>query len=164
MRSILTIVLVAVCAFTFVAPANAAPLATYDPGTGGVTFSDVSAIVGLRINSLGTPLVSGQATDLGGAAVPPFGVVNDQAPNFIEWGSLIGLNFASAFAGNVFPLGLFQTPEVDGGLQFLYRTSAAPTVDVTGQIVGGLAIPEPGTIALAGLGLVGLLASRRRAC
>ncbi len=110
-------------------------VAKYDNTTGGITFEGVTDLVGLRINSPLAQLVGpGNATDLNGAAAGAFGVVNDQAPNFIEWGNLIGMTFASEAAGNIFPTGLAQTA-LDNDFEFLFRTVAAPTVDVTGMIM-----------------------------
>ena len=154
-------VMLALSAVFLVNSASAALVATYDPANGEVTFSDVSALVGLRINASDASLIGGQATNLNGAASGGFGVVNDSAPNFIEWGNLIGMNFASASAGLILPANLTQDA-LDANLAAISRTQAAPTTDAPFPIVGGLAIPEPGTIVLAFLGVSGVLCSRRR--
>ncbi len=152
--SINAFALVALFAFSSVAVAQ--PVATYDPATGGITFTAVDSLVGLRINANAT-LPDSTPTDLDGAAAGNFGVVNGQ-PTFVEWGNLIGMTFNSAFGGNVLPTGLDQ-PGLDSGFVFLYRTSTAPGVDETGQLV---AVPEPSSLMLAGLGLVGFISRRRR--
>lgn len=130
---------------------------------GGVTFRSVVDVVGLRINArAGGILVGGNATDLGGAASGNFGVVNDQAPNFIEWGNLLGMTFDSEFAGAVLPSGLNQG-DLDANFEFLYRTASKPGVDQIGHLcLLDLCIPEPTAIALASLGMLGLSCTRRR--
>ena len=158
MRNIFTAAVVLVALVAFTAVSNAETLARYDIATGSITFEDVTSLVGLRINSSDASLIGGQATDLDGAAAGSFGVVNDQAPNFYEWGNLLGMTFTSSVAGNIFPTGLVQS-DLDTNYVFKYRTSAAPTVDVFGPIVG---VPEPTTLGLAGLGLIGFVARRRR--
>ena len=154
-----------VFALAFVSCANAEVMATYDPATGDVSFSDVSAMVGLRINSLDGSLIAGEITDLGGAASGPFAVVNDQAPAFVEWGNLLGMSFANASGGAILPLGLKETVAGTGqneNYQVLARSSAAPTVDIPVVMTGFLPVPEPVSLALVGLGIVGLAAVRRR--
>ena len=155
-------VMLALSAVFLVNSASAALVATYDPANGEVTFSDVSALVGLRINASDASLIGGQATNLDGAASGFFGVVNDSAPNFIEWGNLTGMTFASSSAGLILPANLTQAA-IDTNLVAISRTQAAPTTDAPFPIQGGLAgIPEPGTIVLAFLGVSGVLCSRRR--
>ncbi len=156
-------VMLALSAVFLVNSASAALVATYDPANGEVTFSDVSALVGLRINASDASLIDGAATNLDGAASGFFGVVNDSAPNFIEWGNLTGMTFASSSAGLILPANLTQVA-IDTNLVALSRAITAPNTDVAFPIVGGLAggIPEPGTIVLAFLGVSGVLCSRRR--
>ncbi len=133
----------------------AVTVAKYNSTTGGITFEDVNTLIGLRLNSSLGELIVGQATDLGGAAgCAIFCVVNDQAPDLIEWGNLLGMTFVSEFAGNVFPSGLSQS-NLDNQFEFLY-TGALIT---EGKI---LLVPEPSTLILAGLSLVSVFASRRR--
>ncbi|HCK42630.1 MAG TPA: hypothetical protein DHW22_13475 [Planctomycetaceae bacterium] len=156
-------VMLALSAVFLVNSASAALVATYDPANGEVTFSDVSALVGLRINASDASLIEGAATNLDGAASGFFGVVNDSAPNFIEWGNLTGMTFADEFSGNIFPTGLLQT-QIDAAYEAVFRSSAAPTVDVSFAITGGLGttVPEPTTMVMAGLGIIGLVSRRRR--
>lgn len=162
MRNLKTFALALAVMFTAVSFAVAqGPIGEYDSATGALTFKDVADLVGLRINSSTGALVGGNVTDLGGAAAGNFGVVNDQSPNFIEWGNLLGMTFDSADAGVFIESGKDQA-YLDANFEFLYRTSADPGTDQTGTLRGGDVIPEPTSVALIGLGLMGLVAARRR--
>ncbi len=62
---------------------------------------------------------------------------------------------------NVFSLTPTQVTQVESGLAYInIHTGFAPGGEIRGQIS---AVPEPGTLGLLGIGLVGLGAGRRRA-
>ncbi|MCH2596915.1 MAG: PEP-CTERM sorting domain-containing protein [Pirellulales bacterium] len=67
------------------------------------------------------------------------------------------MTFGDEFSGNIFPTGLLQT-QIDAAYEAVSRSSAAPTVDVSFAITGGLGttVPEPTTMVMAGLGIIGL--------
>ncbi len=163
MRNLFLTAILATVALSFSVNSSFGQTGVYDPATGAINFMNVTDLVGLRINANDASLIGGQATDLGGAAAGGFGVVNDQAPNFIEWGNLTGMTFADEFSGNIFPTGLLQT-QIDAAYEAVFRSSAAPTVDVSFAITGGLGttVPEPTTMVMAGLGIIGLVSRRRR--
>lgn len=158
MRTFITAAFAFVALAVLTTAANAQPVGTIFLN-GDLVFTDVNDLVGLRINSSDASLVGGNATDLDGAATGNFGVVNDQAPNFIEWGNLLGMTFVESLAGNVFPAGLPNQAAVDTNYEFLYRTSADPQTDIVGVLQ---LVPEPTTLGIAGLGMIALVTRRRR--
>lgn len=123
--------ILSVAAVSFAATAQAGVIGNYTSATGGVSFSYDDSdgnLAGIRVNA--SDLVAGQATDLGGTITGALSVINDQAPNFIEWGNLVGFTFTDADAGAILPSGL-----AEGDLsnyELLFRSLAAPTVDITG--------------------------------
>lgn len=123
--------------------ASAQLTAIYDYETGGITFNDESPpivpgipqrnLAGIRLNSASSLLLGSEATDLDGAITGPLSVINDQAPNFIEWGNLLGFTVEDAFAGNLLPPGLSQA-QLDADFELIYRQLDSPTAERFGSI------------------------------
>lgn len=136
--------------------AQAGLMGNYSSQTGSLDFAYDGAegnLAGIRLNSSSAGLVGGEASDLGGAIVGPLSVINDQAPNFIEWGNLVGFNFDSRAAGGVIPAGLSQG-DLDAGFELLFRSLSAPTTNIAGALVctdcvtGITPTPAPGGLDL----------------
>ncbi len=127
--------------------ANAVPTATYDPATGNISWSDIGdPTVVLLLISEGGNLLNGN--DFGG------GVDNGDVPNAITWFSLPPIAVDGALpAGNIVNPG---TDIGDLSVQFFESLTGG---SAPGEV---RAIPEPGSIALASMGLIGLVALRRR--
>lgn len=156
----LTIATVAVTALFLAAnQAVAGLMGTYDSGSGALSFTYDNSdgnLAGIRLNSSAAGLVSGQATDLDGTITGALSVINDQAPNFIEWGNLVGFTFgADVAAGAVLPTGLSQS-DLDSDYELLFRSLSAPTVNIAGILTladgGGLTPnPAPGALDLGAI-------------
>jgi hypothetical protein len=145
--------ILAVALLTSAPMAKAAPIAQYNPATGGIYFSGVT----------GSSLV-----DLASLATPPLILANAVGPNpaalsvgtgGIVWRSTApssNVSFgADFFGGNVVPIGTSA-----GQLSFRYLTTGDRS-PVPGQVVE---IPEPTGVAIAGSGLlvaIGLVRRRR---
>lgn len=118
--------------------ASAALIGNYDPALGSLTFSYDGAegtLAGIRLNSSVGGLIAGQATNLEGSISGPLSVINDQAPNFIEWGNLLGINFEEVSAGRVMQPGI-DAFRLDQQFELIYRSLSRPTVDIRAQLYG----------------------------
>lgn len=120
--------------------------AIYDRNDGGVTLihgSENESMAGINVSSGGELKLEGQLRlpFLQGVDLCGLCVVNDQAPRFDEWGTLIGISFDEQLVGKVLPTGLDQQTLRDD-LKLKYVTLAAPTTDRFGKF---FVIPEPAT-------------------
>jgi len=125
--------------------------AVYDFQTGNIVFNNISGDLALTILAPEADFLKGNATNLGGAAFSTNTAMNGS----ISWTNFIGINGTGLDAGNII------VPMTDPSLlSFLRLVSLSNSVSGTIQTIN--MIPEPTTLALAGLGLCGLLATRRR--
>lgn len=128
-----SIALVSAAGVGFLTTAHAqVPIASYDSETGAVIFTQVEEIVSLRLDSPNQWLINGEITDLDGHATGNFGVVNDSAPDFVEWGNLLGMNFEYSIAGNILPPSL-EFEQVLDEIAFTYSPSSRPSAEILGH-------------------------------
>ena len=153
MRKILALI----AAVTVVAAANVAsavPTAYYNPANGSIFLSNDTGAA-LAVANLKSP--SGKFT---GEALAIPGTTNDfgDKPNFLVY---FGLPTTTSEPSSWAKVGAaVQGGGPVGDIAFSYFTSFAPgQVEQTGLVVE---IPEPATIAMGGLGLVGIVAASRR--
>lgn len=130
-------------------------VAVYDPATGNVVLNSLSNVGGIQADGSGVP--NGTANALGGFVTP--------ATDSVSWLFFSPLNGDGHNLGNIFPLSLPQT-DFDGGAYSvgLVITGSGISTPTSIPITGGLTdvIPEPATYLLAGIGMLGLAAVRRR--
>ena len=162
MRNIITVAFACVALALIASAASAEMISYYNPGTGAVTFDNgVEPYFGIRIDSNdGSLIFANGDKSLGGYNTGTFASLGGDA-NFMEWGNLTGFtlpNPGSALAGMIMPAGLTQL-----NLDSTYTVKAVTLANTGAQVPIDLrAIPEPTTLGLAGLGLIGLVVRRRR--
>ena len=111
-------------------------------------FYDFDAAVGNDESTHGTISFPGSAI------TSPGGVAQN------SWN--LGMDFlATAAAGIVPPAGMFN-PNASGQYTFALVAYNASTLQEIGRSAIAVNVPEPGTVALAGLALLGLAVARRR--
>ncbi|MBA3481647.1 MAG: hypothetical protein H0T51_07515 [Pirellulales bacterium] len=141
-------ILTALALFGWAHTAEAAPIAQYNPSTGGIYFS------GITNSSLLELYKSGPEPLIFANAIGPN--PNHPQAGIIQWRSTVQLDTSFAmdfFAGSVVPPG---TTASQLGFAYLITGNRSP---VTGQVVQ---IPEPTGVALAGSCLVWFGLLRRR--
>ena len=151
MRKIVAFAAVAMLSFASVA--QAATTLTYDPATGNLKFNnDVGS-------SLGVVNLESPAGNFIGT--PGGGFSNDELPNFTTgFGVPTGLtNIGNVYKPNVAEAAFRADIKAS---YFVIFASGQPQVFLTDNQIIYNAIPEPATVGLAGLGLIGL-AFRRKA-
>jgi len=149
MRKILALAVVA-SVMGFAGVASAAPKAVYDMATGNVKFVNDSGAAlanATLISTAGTFKAAADLLDI------PTAVKDDSELPFAY--TYLGLPNGESNTGNIVTPG---TALAD--LHFEYRTTSLLTPIIQGTVE--LAVPEPATLAMAGLGLVGVVAAARR--
>ena len=154
-------ILLSVCAVVLVGAvaSNAnAQVATYDADTGEVVFSGFDAIAGMRLFSESGAFTPGAGNDLGFA-------LTEMTAGLYSW-----LDFGNTFSGDDFNAGAIAPAGWDeatalADLRFDFKQGGFTSPDTPGTVrwKGTTVItPEPGTVVLAGLSLIGLGLVRRR--
>lgn len=154
MRNLLIALTVSAITAVAAQTANAQAQGIYDPDTGDLVISGFSNLGGLRLAGPGVPANSPDA--LGGFA-------DESIPGEVSWLFFAPKN-ETLGVGPLLPTDLFQSQFDQDEYQAFWVETGAGGNQVPIAITGGLTevIPEPGTIALAGLGLIGLGLVRRR--
>lgn len=152
MRKILALMMVVSVAFA-ASSSLAAPTLTYNSTTGVVKFNNDTAA------ALPAALLKSATSALGAAAgvLPIAGAVLDTGdlPDILTYLNLPVGSFSA---------GVAVTPGTPiGDLTFEFYEVSLTTPVKFGQIVPDVVIPEPATVGLAGMGLIGLAFRRRRA-
>lgn len=141
-------------AFSAVAQmASAQGTAVYDPATGNIRLMGVSGVGGIQ--------VKGPSLDLDPAPDALGGFVDSSIAGEISW-LFFTPKAGEVDLGNLFPTQLFQTDIDASYFAGVVIAGSGNEVPVGLPISGGLNIPEPATFAMAGLGMIGFLAVRRR--
>jgi len=143
------ILLVAVVLVSFVGTTNA-QVAVYDYQTGSIVFNDLTGEIGLSIFAPEDRLNKGSASDLTGGT-PAADVGLDGS---ITWANFGGYNGSGIEAGNIIVPGT-DPNLITFELQLDFFSRGPGTVEVVN-------IPEPTSLILGGLGLIGFVAARRR--
>jgi hypothetical protein len=150
MRKIVATVF-AVCAMGWAGVASAAPKATYNPATGNVVFSNDSGATlpaAYLLSASGNLADAANLLDIPGAVADP--------GDFPLGYTYLNLPVGTHNTGNTVKPG---TPLAD--LSFAYYVGALTNPVTQGTVELSAVIPEPATLAMAGLGLIGLVAVRR---
>lgn len=145
----------ALATLSLIGSAAVANAATMRVGaTGEVTFEDLANPIGLTVRS-----ANGYLNAAGGVNI---GDIFDVAlaPNALAWSKFSGFGTGPLNAGTIVNVaGLTQT-QLESDLTFEISPAFGAPI-VTGDVVVEL-IPEPATIALGGLAMVGVAAVARR--
>ena len=153
MRNKLFAVAFAVAVFGIGEIASAAVTkAWYDPATGNVTIRDIEA--GKLIGGI---QVKGANLDIDPAPDALGGFVDTSISGEISW-LFFTPKTADTNLGNVFPTGLTKSA-LDSGYFAGLVVQGSGNPDPVGV---PFAVPEPASIAMAGLAMIGCLAARRR--
>ena len=151
MRKILAIAVVAVMGLTSVA--SAAPKAIYNPATGNVVFVNDTAAAFPAAYLLSA---SSALTTDGSKLMDIPGATKDNADLPMGY-TYLNLPVGTFNTGNMVTPG---TALAD--LTFQYYEVSLTTPVKTGTVELAVNIPEPTTLAMAGLGLIGVVAAARR--
>jgi hypothetical protein len=142
----------AIAVFAFAQNVQAQESVMYDPATGAVTFMALENAGALQLGGPGVP-----ATD-----PDPAGGLVEVNGEMVTWAFLLGSKNGDLPAGELLPAGLFQD-QLDGDYIAGVVITGSGNPDMRPiPFTGGLIIPEPTTLLLAGLGMIGLVAMRRR--
>lgn len=133
------------------ASAFAVPTATYNPATGNIKLSnDTGANLSNIFLQSTAGTITGQPSAVAGSTLD-----NGDVP--------VALTYL-VFPVGEFDLGNIITPGTDkSDLSLAYFRQFGVTPQETGAVVLAPAVPEPATVGLAGMALIGLGSRRRRA-
>lgn len=128
--------------------ASAAPKAIYDPATGNVKFDGFDNVFSARFFSTSGALKPNLGADLGFA-------LTEKTATLYSWLTFgPGITNASLNVGDIVTPG---TPLADLSFDYAAGSLTAPITPGVIELV-----PEPATFAMAGIGLIGCVAARRR--
>jgi hypothetical protein len=154
MRNTLIAVVFAVIASVVAQSASAQGTAVYDPATGNIKLTGVAGVGGIQ--------VKGPNLDLDPAPDALGGFVDTGISGEISW-LFFTPKAGEVGLGNLFPTQLRQNVLDSSYFAGVVIAGSGVETPVGLQITGGLpAIPEPASIAMASLGVIGFLAMRRR--
>lgn len=142
---------VAVCVAANQASAQA-PICEYNPFTGQIVFKNLNNVFAMRLFSTSGALVGGSTGNELGFSL------TERTPTLYSWLTFgPGVTSPEANAGNIVTAQGALLPDTDYSFDYVVGT-------FSGDITPGdfVRIPEPSTMALAGLGVVGAVAIRRR--
>jgi hypothetical protein len=130
---------------------QAVPTVWYNAVTGNVEFqNDTANPLAVAYITSGSGKLSGTPLDIPGAETDP-----GDLPSALTYLNLPAGKFS---AGNVVEPGTLIT---DIGFKY-FATFGAGAQEQTGLVLPSVVIPEPATLAMAGMGLIGFIAVRRR--
>jgi hypothetical protein len=134
----------------FSAVAQAAPKAVYNPSTGNVMF----------VNDSGSALPAAYLQSASGALAASSSLLEIPGAVKDDADFPMGYTYLNLPAGE-FNTGNTVTPGTAlADLSFGYYVGSLTTQPLVGVVE--IAVPEPATIAMAGMGLIGVVAARRR--
>lgn len=151
MRKIYALVAAVVVA-GLAANAVAAPMAVYDPASGGISLNEVANVGGISLK--GPNLRTNPAPDALG------GFVDTSIAGEISWLFFVPKN-GNVPLGNLLPAGLLQSTLASQYFAGVVIQGSGVADPQALPLTGGI-IPEPGTFAMAGLALVGVVGAARR--
>ncbi len=128
----------------------AQPVANYDAASGNISFDGFAGVSSVRLFSAGGNLIPNVGEALGFS-------LTEKTATLYSW-----LDFGAGITGEGLSAGNIVTPGTAlSDLLFDYKIGlSGPLTD--GAIVATDVVPEPTTLALAGLSMIGFVATRRR--
>ena len=130
--------------------ANAQPVATYDFATGEIIFDQFDGVTAVRLFSDAGNLIPNVGEGLG---YP----LTERTETLYSW-----LDFGAGVTGDGLSAGNIVAPGTPGSdLSFDYKLGLIAPITV-GEIITINDVPEPATLAIAGVGILGMFVSRRR--
>ena len=159
MRKIQVLALTLVACVALTSAASATTVITYAPADGNLNAANaVEGITTLEIKSAGGNFVPGNAAP--GVFLPPFDTINANKLFVLKTDGFNDINFGNVVTPglNIDQLGADMS--IDGSL----KQGGGLAGDGPGPSEGLdiVVVPEPGSIALIGFGLLGLLSFRRK--